>query len=748
MSGIKVPVSATADRSLSAVFEPLVESSRRARARIKSDAERAAAEEAKAAQKAAAAASKAFAQIEAASAKAAAKEIADADRAAQAKVRAEQRAFDVRIRMAERAQREAKRTADAEEREIMRTARSAENRERNALAIARRDDARKTGDRRMAVATGAYQTFTGIAGAAMGGAGSIARGAGVDLSIERGVAKAVDLEKKATDLSASAFIKGATGAQGIRVEPGEIEKTARAVGDLAAYDPGKVIEGLQKFVGKTGDLATGNAALANMARLARATGSELEDVVDAAGDVSANLGDAIPAGAEKAKVVGRIMQMIAGQGKIGAVEMKDLAVQMAKLAASATSFEGDRAGVMGQMGAFAQMSRAMGGAASATQAATSVAALVNTFKTPARMEAFKEATGKTVYNEQTGMLRDPKTLLIEALEATKGDPAAFKKIFANVQGARAVEGFATVFREARGKALESGKAPEEATKVGLEAVTAKFAEFEKAAVSNEQIAEDFGRAMKTTGARAQVFQNQLDKAVADMASTVLPQLAKAAPDLLQLVSFGGKLAAVAAENPGAAVTAAIVGSIAKAAIGNAIGEALKAQVLKAGLGMTGAIGLIAAEVALIVGQFQAMRSGAKEGGAAALTTSRTAYDVAQEIKAKEARGEKLTSEDLAKLSEQKEMLAQQATKAGVGEEYAGATGTIKGIFDSIMGNRTYREQFEATQAKELKQLDSATSADIDRLINAITSQGIKVTIDPTAGSAPAAARGTPQGGAG
>lgn len=588
MPGVRVPVSAAADRSLSVVFEPLIVASGRARAKVKSDAERAAAEEAKAANKAAAAAAKAFAQIEAASAKAAAREIADAQKAAQARVAADQKAFDQRLRMVKRA-------AEAEEREIVRTARAAENRERRQFE-AQQKDAGATGQRRAAVATDAYQTFGGVAGAAGRTALGFARGAGVDFDLQSSVRRSVNLEKQAGDLSASAYIKGAAGPQGIRVDSSEIERTARAVANLAAYDPGKVLEGLQKFVGKTGDLATGNAALADMAKLARATGSELEDVVDAAGDVSANLGDAIPAGAERAKVVGRIMQMIAGQGKIGAVEMKDLAVQMAKLAASSTAFEGSREGLMGQLGAFAQMSRAMGGSASATQAATSVAALVNTFKTPARMAAFEKITEKKVYNESTGMLRNPKELLLEALQATQGDPAKFKSIFANVQGARAVEGFATVFREGRAaemsKAGPKGESSKDLLKrisdAGIAAVNAKFAEFERASVDSKQVEEDFGLAMKKTSAKAQLFQNKLDAVVTSMADRVLPALERLAPDALKVVDSFAKLISWASENPWTSVMLAITASIGKAAIGNAVKEKILEMMRGGGAGTPGA----------------------------------------------------------------------------------------------------------------------------------------------------------------
>ena len=86
----------------------------------------------------------------------------------------------------------------------------------------------------------------------------------------------------------------------------------------------------------------------------------------------------------------------------------------------------------------------------------------------------------------------------------------------------------------------------------------------------------------TTEGRAQAFQNQLDLIVASLAERVLPAMEELAPKALEVANALGKVVGWAAENPGHAIVAAIVGSIGKAAIGNMVGTALENALKTAG----------------------------------------------------------------------------------------------------------------------------------------------------------------------
>jgi hypothetical protein len=602
MSGIRVTVGAAADASLDRAFIPLINAAAKAKARVIKDAldmqkqvERA---HARAADSAARQAARAAGQVQAMAAKQAAAEIASADRVAQAKVKAEQRAFDQKLRLVQRQNREIERANSRAQSSIIRDNRADEKR-----AAGQRGT---RAERLQEFGSNAARNLAGVARAGVGVARDVARGAGVQFDLSSLVGKSVALETAATNVSNSAYQPGS--GQG-RVDPKDLVAQARQIGNMAAFDPEQIMEGLTAFVGKTGDLKTGRDTLADLAKLSRATGTGLEDMVDAAGDVAIQLGDV----SDKGPKIAAIMRTIAGQGKVGAVEIRDLAVQMAKLGAAASAFEGDPKKNIELMGAFAQSARQKGGAASATQAATSVAALINTFKTPARTAAFESATGKKVFNEKTGMLRDPKQLVMEALAATQGDPEKFKKIFANVQGARAVEGFATTFRQARSQAMDRGVTGDGAVKAGLDAVEQEFKKFSKPIGEDEQ-GGAFQKSMETSAARVQLFNNKIAEIGASVAERVLPQLEKLAPAIINAVDAMAKLIGWAAENPSKAITLAIVGSIAKAAIGSAVsgaltdlmknavtsGAGLAGKALSGGAGAAGAIGLTLAIAAATI----------------------------------------------------------------------------------------------------------------------------------------------------
>ena len=422
-----------------------------------------------------------------------------------------------------------------------------------------------------AILGGTSDNLKKAGGAALGLAGSVARGAGVQLDLGAYVGQAVDLETRATELSSAAY-----SGEGERRDPKALVSLARKVGNDAAFDPTKAIEGLQAFVGKTGDLATGEASLPALAKLARATGTSLEDMISAAGDAAMALGEVGPGkdfetAAEKGKKLSEVMRMIAGQGKVGAVEIKDLATQMAKIGSSATAFGGDATKNIEFMGALAQMARASGGAASATQAATAVSGFVSTLKTPARAKEFK-AAGVDIFDKNKN-LRDPRSIILDSLSSTKGDPLAFKKLFANVTGARTVEPAAVEYRNAYARAKERKLGDKEADAYARGEVGKLFDKFTKPISAGEET-ESFNRSMDTSAAKVQLFNNKLSEIGARVAEKVLPALEKMAPTIVKLADGAAKFIDFAVDNPGKAAGLALAASIGKASIDTVVKEGI------------------------------------------------------------------------------------------------------------------------------------------------------------------------------
>ncbi len=520
-------------------------------------------------------------------------------------IRAHERAIRERQKAERRAASEAKRRQSELDREIRREQFSNER-----------------GGRR--IAGDAVRSVGGLARRGIGIAADIARGAGVDFSLQTGVARHVGLEKQATDLSNSGYQAG-DARNGTRVDPRELMGDARRIGMATATDAGKVVGGLQSFVGLSGDLATGREIMGELAKLSRATGSELEDMAAAAGNLGQQL-DGVPNKAERIK---EIMRAVAGQGKLGAVEIKDLAAQMAKVATSGTQFGTDKTSAIIDMGVLTQMARQRGGASSATQAATYQKSFANTFSKAARRKEFA-AAGVEV-EDGKGNLRSVEEIIVESLRATKGDTRKMGKLFMDA-GARSVtRGWESVYRDAGGG--EKGEA----------AVRSEFSRMRKASMGEGEVADSFAKSMQTAEAKAQLFQQRLDIVVAGLADKVIPALNKLGPSAEMAAAGFGKVAAISAEHPVLAITGAIVAMIGKAALGELITKTIAERLASnmGALGMAG-IAITAAAVTLIAtkeiyDQDKKKKEIAKEGIDDLLSnTKKTEHDIAM-LDAKDAK---------------------------------------------------------------------------------------------------------------
>ncbi len=401
------------------------------------------------------------------------------------------------------------------------------------------------------VAAGAYQaaggapTMSGVIGGA-GGLGvslakkaaaaafaitkDLAKAAGVDTDIGSIAKKNFDLESAAQNVANQGLIAG-DGRNSKRVRKEDLIGQALDVGEKTGTDANSLMTGLDKFTGKTGDLRTGRDIMETMAIYSKATGSSMEDMMDAAADVSNQLGNV----ENKGQAVKDLMRSFAGQGKLGAVEIKNLATQMSKIGAAAVRFEGTRTESITQMGVLAQMARAKGGAFSATNAATSVGAFAAVFSKGARLNAFEKMGVET--QGANNKVKNPKQLLIDAMVASEnhinkhtgkksGLGKEFDKnmgsMFADVSSRKSTSGFEAIFKEAGGGAA------------GIARVTSEFERLERAIIADEEIMSSFEAAMKTSNSQADVFNNAIRKSAIQMQTDLMPAMAGLAKELVPL----------------------------------------------------------------------------------------------------------------------------------------------------------------------------------------------------------------------
>lgn len=385
----------------------------------------------------------------------------------------------------------------------------------------------------------------GMTKMAMAAPMTIARGTGMDFGIESAVKRATSLESKLTNLSLQSWIPS----QNKKYTSGdEIMSNLRPSANAAGYSYGESVDALSKFVSKTGDLNMGLQVFDRMAKLSRATGTELSHMVDAVGDVANGLGD-IP---DKAGVMANIMATIAGQGKIGAVEIKDLASQMAKMAAIAPHFSvknkdgvADAGESMKVLGGFAQIIRSQGGKASASATMTSVSAFFNQFSKTARLKGFERFGVNAI--ESDGKIRDPREVIKDALTKTTGKgPDALKDqrnklntMFADSQAKPIMIALQKTYADAYSAMTGT---EQEKIEAGRKAVQAEFDKMAKIQMATEEISIAFAKAANTTEAKVARFNNAMTDAGSQFKVALMPAIESSLPLFISSLKIAGLMA--------------------------------------------------------------------------------------------------------------------------------------------------------------------------------------------------------------
>jgi hypothetical protein len=539
MAEIRIKIGASVDRGLENAFRPVEESARRARKTVRTEMEAAAKEQARAQKGATDQATKAARDAAREQAKAArdaarekmraardaAKEAAKLDRE---RVKSANQAERDILRAKAQAEREKRREEERAQRESVRAARDAAREQERAFARAERERAKLThgmqkqqaAERRALGAAVSTAAGIGRKGASFGASiiRDVAQGAGVDLSLASHTANATKTEAKVTDLVNAGYMPGQAGPNGKRQNAAELQQQVYSVAMQTATSGEDVAGGLQKFVAKTGDLQGGRDLMIDLARYSKATGADMTDMADAAGDISNALGD-VPNKSEKIK---ETLRAVAAQGKDAAVEVKDLASQMAKLGAASSTFSGDSAHVMAQMGALTQMSRAKGGSASATQAATSTLSFANTFSKGARLDKF-EKFGVKVRGEDGKV--DAKKVILDSIRAASskehGGMQNFDRnmgqMFMDTRARSATRGWETLFKEKGGD--------ENAIKF----LSQEMDRLTNATMNEKEVRDSLAVAMNTSASKAQLFNTQMEGTANALKNNLQPAFEQLAP---------------------------------------------------------------------------------------------------------------------------------------------------------------------------------------------------------------------------
>ncbi|MFO0615364.1 MAG: hypothetical protein U0414_22415 [Polyangiaceae bacterium] len=392
-----------------------------------------------------------------------------------------------------------------------------------------------------------------VIGLAVGGASAI----GVDTSLTSIVGKSVRQQKSVVDIANTGSASGAA-------TPQEIEAVNSALSTAAnktKIDIAAMTAALDEYVSITGNMGAGIKALEAMGVMARATGASVEDIAAAQASVDNLLGDA----PDKVEQLDLSMRRFAKIAKDSSINFRELSKYIVRPASKGFMFEGDASSNMATLTGAATIAT-RGGAASAAEATTSAGNLPLDLAENA--DAILESIHLDVFADKSRKkLKSLDKLMPEILRATQGDLSKLGDLGGR-QSLKTLMGFTDVYNKAGG-----GEAGEKAVRDKIRSFTE--------ALDSGAIQRAFENSANTIEAKTTQFNNQMQERIGKIVEQVMPALEQLAPSALQLASSFAELAPAlasalswAANDPFGAVTVALVASVAKASIGEAIKTAI------------------------------------------------------------------------------------------------------------------------------------------------------------------------------
>ncbi len=394
---------------------------------------------------------------------------------------------------------------------------------------------------------------------------------------------AIEFNTQLTRLGIAANLTGAA--------MGHLQKEVLRVSVDTGVAAGDVLSGAQSFVALTGDISTARENMGLFARIAAATGAQMGDIATTAASLKQNL-------KIDSKDFEQAFSTLIHQGKAGAIEIRDLASQLASVAPQFVRFGNAGTTGLSELGGMLQVVRQ--GFGDTAQAVTGFEGMLTAFQR--RAKQFGKA-GLNVYDAK-GQLRDVGELVKE-LDALHINGTKLIELFGRVEGRNA---FDILTRKTKDGRYE-------------------FEQLAEAASGARDAVTDFERYAASPAAKVQ-------RAWADVRKTLLEVFT---PERIEKIAAAiEKLAGLIdwmARNPMKSMAAMMAMKFGPDTIGALItGAAIKTAVAGAGAGAAGAgaaaAGGAAAGGAGAVGAGEAAATTAAFWGPAGLVTGAAAVGVA------------------------------------------------------------------------------------------------------------------------
>jgi hypothetical protein len=491
------------------------------------------------------------------------------------------------------------------------------------------------------------------------GIGGVARMGGTAAAVAGGfgaasaLSESFSVQRRASQLAISG---------GVPEQRGALAQEALGVKGFTGTE---TLGAMQGFVEKTGDLGAARALIQDIGKLSLATSADFEEMGSAAGQAFNVIRDTIKDPKEQIKAVNDVMRTLAAQGNLGAVEIKDMATELAGLGAATRKFEGGPVELLKTVGAMAQASVARGGAASAPEATTAVTRFAQDIVQ--NQGKFAAADIGIFSDASKTKLRGPEDIMLDVLEKTQGDLTKINAMF-GVYAERAVGGFSPLFIDSEKQKKGSGRA----------AVKAEFKKFKEAGLTDAQVNERAGVRMGDDDLQIKEAMKVFNQAVGQHLAPAAGQLAKNFSELAPLAGglarALGRFVGFLAENPvagvGAIVGVSIAKEIASAGLANIISGEISGKLGAALSGLGAGLSIATMIVTANVLNFEKREASIGVGGKAL----GTARELAQRGDA--AGLEKMITEQKDRISAAKKEGFVESTLKGAGS-FVGSLGGLR-----------------------------------------------------------------------
>jgi hypothetical protein len=371
-------------------------------------------------------------------------------------------------------------------------------------------------------------------------------------------------ERKAALIANTAFVPGT------RERPANADILSRAteVSRAMGMDRSDVLAGLHRYQELTGDFEGGMGNLAMFAKMAKATGTDLSDMMETAGSIRAQNKSITPQ-----KLNEMLLGMI-GTGKEHSIEFREMAKVAGKGLATSAAYAGDQGENQRALAGLMQLARPTSG--SPEEAATTVARLSSdTFRHMAKTK------GLNIF-DQEGRIISPQNTVAEVIKATGGNLGKITKLGFNERSGRLFQALAPQYFDAERE--KKGSGVDKIREVMDKAISGGY--------SQENLEADFANVMAQDVEKLEKAFRELQLRLGEVLSQHMPALIDALQKLVPLiVNMTDKIAKFVewfAGNPlagiGAVMAASITAELASAGIGFAVKQAIVGLIVAAGEG--------------------------------------------------------------------------------------------------------------------------------------------------------------------